>query len=463
MSPSPPRRALRPTALALALTTTLAGCGAGARALYDERPWLRPGATTADAILAARTAAADAPALTGLDALTAELLRSSPRLAAARERWRAAVDRVPQATRLPSFQAEYMWMPAPADAAMGSDEHRVELRQMVPFPSMLAGMDAEARAMARGAEAAYDAEVRDAVAALRVAYADLWYLQRALDVLDQNEDLARALSQIGAARLAEGQGLLFDVARAQAQLAQLTFDRVSLTERRDATVARLNAMVGRPATAPLLATELPERDVALDEARLLAQAVEHQQEIAMLDEEIRAADARLDVAGSRWAPDLMLGAALVRREPTGPDGSPEDMAGLMVGVAFPLSFHATAAGVSEADARLVAAIRAKQAHLDGLQAQLRDAVLAVRNAWRVRVLYDEELLPHAIAVLRNAEQERVTEPSMYADLLEARATWYSFALARDRAVADRFAAVARLEALVGAPLDAPPARQEVTP
>lgn len=445
------------TSLILALA--LAGCGSSARALYDDHPWLRPGATTAAAVLAERSQAAAGPALTGIDAMIRELTARSPAVAAARERWRAAVERVPQASRLPDTVAEYMWVPAPADMATGMDEHRVEVRQMIPFPTKLVAMDAEARAMARGAAQGFDMAVRDAVTRLEEAYADLWYTQRALEVLSQNEELARALSQIGATRLTAQKGLLFDVARAQAQLAQLTFDRVTLTERRDVAAARINGLLGRPATAPLVADTLPDRNVPLDEEALLGRAIESQQELAMLDEDIRGAEARLDGAASSWAPDLMLGGMFMRREPVGPGaGEPQTMGGLMVGLAIPLWGHANAAEFSEAEARLGASIQAKKAHVDGLQAELRDALFEVRNATRLRVLYDNELLPHAIAVLRNAEQARAGDQAMYADLLEARAVYYSFALARERAVADQFAAVARLERLIGAPLP-----QGVTP
>lgn len=420
--------------LNLILALVLVGCGSAH--FYEERPWLRPGATTA-----AHLAERPAPPLSGIDAMVRALLDRSPVVAGARERWRAAVERVPQAARLPDPVLEYMWVPAPEGA-----EHRVELRQMIHFPTKIAAMDAEARAMARGAAVGFDMAVRDAVTRLREAYAELWYTQRALEVLAQNEELAQALSQIGASRLGASKGLLFDVARAQAQLATLAFDRVTLTEQREVAIARINGLLGRPAGAPLVADTLPDRSVALDPDALLAQALVTQQEVSMLDEDIRAAEARLDGAASAWAPDLMVGGMFMQR-----DGG-EPMAGVMVGLSVPLWGYANSAGISEAEALLGASIHAKDAALGSLEARLREAVYQVRNATRIRVLYDGELLPHAIAVLRNAEQARAGDDAMYADLLEARSLYQSLSLARERAVADQYAAIARLERLIGAPL-----------
>jgi outer membrane protein TolC len=196
--------------------------------------------------------------------------------------------------------------------------------------------------------------------------------------------------------------------------------------------------------------------VDVPEEALVARAIESQQELAMLDQDIRVAEANLDLAGSQWAPDLSVGGMLLLQGPSKmmpvPPDSGEEAAGVMFGISLPIWFHSYAAQVSEAEAKLASSIWAKKAHIDTLRARITEALYAVRNAERLRVLYDEQLLPHAIAALGNAEQASKGDPSRYADLLEARAVTYSFALARERAVADQFQAVARLEQLIGATL-----------
>ena len=448
-------RALFPTVLAVLAGVT--ACGGPSRAIYEQYPYLRPGKTTIDSLLASAPPEGDVKPLSGLAEMAHVLLERSPVVRQARERYRAAIDRVPQASRLPDPRLEYAYLPLPVQTRTGPNEHRIGLSQMIPFPTKLVAKDAMATAAARKAAAAYDAAVRDALTRLKVLYADLYYYQQALTVLEKNEDLAKAISELGAKRTAEGAGMLYDVARAQSQLAQLTYDRITLSERRDVVRAQLNALLGRPVSAPVSAdSSLPLLELEVGERELLESALANQQELEMLDEGIRAAEANLTLAGSSWAPDLSVGTQLMLQgpspmTPTPPDSGDEAVM-VTFGLTIPLWFHANAAAVSEAESELSASILAKKAHLDDLPARLRDALFQARNADRLRVLYDKELLPHAIAALTNAEQQGLADSGRYADVLEARAVYYSFSLARERSVADHFQAVARIEQLVGATL-----------
>jgi outer membrane protein TolC len=137
---------------------------------------------------------------------------------------------------------------------------------------------------------------------------------------------------------------------------------------------------------------------------------------------------------------------------TGVADSGKDALGVMVSLSLPVWFGDQAARVAEAKANRTAALGDKKAHLDRLQADLADAVFRERDALRVKILYDEELLPQATRAMETAEQWYRAEPGHFTDFLEARGVFYSFSLARARAEADHFQAVARIEQLIGAPL-----------
>ena len=463
------------TAPGLAAAALLIGasCAAQSSAMLDAYPYLAPGETTVRALREdprrraapakhdAAEAADGAPtariaAAADLPTLIRELLDHSPALAASRERYRAAIERVPQASTLPRPQLTYTWLPLPVETRVGPNQHRVQLVQAIPFPTKLTARSDAASAMARAAEAAHDRATRDAITRLETLYADLVYYHQALEIVHENEELAAALSQVAAERYGSQRGVLFDVARAQSQLAQLGYDRVRLTELYETTAARLNALVGRATNHPLAAPgALPAAELAVPEEELLAVALAHQQELRELDARIRAADARLSEAHSSWLPDLSVGVQLMvngpARMPNVAD-SGEEALGVMVGLSLPIWFADNAARVREADATLAAALATKQAHLDDLEASLRDLVFQERDARRLRILYDEELLPQAIAAIESAEQWYRVDPARFTDFLEARGVYYSFALARERAAADHFKAIARIEQLIGATL-----------
>lgn len=448
------------TPLLAAAALLTAGCAASTGRWVGDSEWLEPGQTTIEALDAADRAALDAeddtPRSGELNDLVAALLAKSPTIAASRARWRAAIERVPQAATLPNPVFSYTWLPEPVETRVGPNTHRFQLTQAIPFPTKLAAKDSAATALARAAGAAHDRVVRDELTRLASLWADFYYATRAVAIVDQHIALAKALSESAAARYGGARGTLFDVSKAQSQLAQLGYDKIRLSEQLDATAAMLNATLGRPRHAPLTPPgALPELAVAVDEDQLLAIALERQQELHELDQRIRAADAKVLLAGSSWLPDLGVGVMyLVNDGARMPDvaDSGRDAVGVMVTLSLPIWLHDNAAKVAEAGAEREAALATKKAHLDRLRADLADAVFKERDARRLRTLYDEELLPQATTAMETAEQWNRADVTHFTDFLEARGVYYSFALARERAVADHFKAVVRIEQLIGATL-----------
>ncbi|TNF37457.1 MAG: hypothetical protein EP329_03170 [Deltaproteobacteria bacterium] len=447
-------------ALLLAAAVTTTGC-AGAPTWVGDSAWLEPGATTVEALKRADAAAeaeeAKAPPLSGeLKDLVARLLAQSPTVAASRARWRAAIERVPQASTLPNPTLTYTYLPEPVETRVGPNTHRIQLTQAIPFPTKLIAKDDAATALARAAGAAHDRVVRDEVSRLEREWADYYYAARAAAIVDQHVALAKALSEVAATRYGASRGTLFDVSKAQSQLAQLGYDKLRLGEQLEARAAALNATLGRPRRAPLTPpSALPDLAVGLDEDALLALALGHQQELRELDQRLRAADAKVLLAHSSWLPDLGVGVQYLVNGPARmPDvaDSGKDALGLMFTLSLPVWLGDNAARVAEANAEREAALAAKKAHLDRLRADLADAVFAERDARRLRTLYDEELLPQAVRAMETAEQWNRADASHFTDFLEARGVYYSFALARERAAADHFKAVVRIEQLIGATL-----------
>ena len=472
---SPPGVLAAAFALLVCVALTAWGCASRPAVLYDAHPHLRPGARpelarSGTAVATPRPSAEASAGLVGLRAMIVHQLEHSPRIAAARERLRAAMARVPQAAKLPNLAVELAWLPLPVETRVGPNNLRVGVKQMIPFPTKLAARIHVADAQARRAAVVFEREVRDAITELKLAYADVYYYDRAQIVLARNEAIAAAISSLGATRQAKGHGVLADVARAQAQLAQLQYDRVSLSERGAVARARVNALLGQPADTPFVVETLPSSSVQIAESTLIERALAHQQELATQDRAIEAAEAKLDLAEAAWLPDLAVGAQWMRQTASEmrpePADSGQDALAVSVGVSLPLWGYANAAAVDEAEAELVAALYEKQQRLDGLPARVRGSWFKMRNAARLRDLYDKQLLPHARAALETADQTAQGDAASYADLLEARAAYYSFMLARERAAADHFQAVAQLEQLVGtafAPADLQPESTESAP
>lgn len=454
-----PQKIMQFTAGALALL--VAGCASGSSATLAANPWLAPGKTTVAALQAAHTSRPDAgPLGSELPDLIAHVLAHSPTIAAAKAEYRAAIARVSPASALPNPVFGYTFLPA----RNGPSEHRFQLMQDLPFPTKLIAADSAATALAKAAGAAYDRVVRDEITRLQSVFADYYYLARARDIATQHIAIADALLAATQTKFAAGRATLFDLSKAESQRAQLGYDQLRLTEQRAATLAALNAALGRPASSPIAApAALANVAVTLDETALIGLALAHQQELHELDARIHAADAQVLLADSGWLPDFGIGLMYMLNGSATMTGAPDsghDGYGVMVNVTLPLWLGSNAARSSEAEALREAAFANKKAHLDRLQADLVDAIFRERDARRVATLYDTQLLPQALTGMATAEQWSAADVTRMADFLEARGVYYSFSLARERAIADQFQAVLRIEQLIGVTL---PAASEVAP
>ena len=119
----------------------------------------------------------------GLAALLREAFAENPGAAAARASWLAALQEHPQATALPDPMFQYM---------REENGYELMLSQMFPARGMLRIKGSMADARAEMARLNYEMTVRDLVTDMRTSYAELQYLDRAIELTTQNLALGTA-------------------------------------------------------------------------------------------------------------------------------------------------------------------------------------------------------------------------------------------------------------------------------
>jgi len=162
--------------------------------------------------------------------------RRNPRLAATRYRWHAATHRPAQAAALPDPLLLYTEMVVPVETRGGPIDREFQLLQQIPFPGKLSAACAIETEKARISRLDYEIALRDTVAEVKVTYAELAYLHSALGIVEQNQAIAAQLAQKAASAYGGAEPerpdptTLFDTLKAQSQLAQLSYDTVTLQE-----------------------------------------------------------------------------------------------------------------------------------------------------------------------------------------------------------------------------------------
>jgi outer membrane protein TolC len=175
--------------------------------------------------------------------------------------------------------------------------------------------------------------------------------------------------------------------------------------------ARLNALLGRPATdpAPRPAVLPPLRPLPLADADLIRLGSERSPELQALAREVAGRKEALDLARQAYIPDFGLSLSIT--------GSvAQTLGGMLV---LPTRLQAIRAGIEEARANLRAADAARVQYERNLAASFVLNLYALRNDERQIKLFQETIIPRGRQMIELAQTSYSTGKLPFADLVEA--------------------------------------------
>jgi outer membrane protein, heavy metal efflux system len=393
----------------------------------------------------------------GLDALLRHALRHSPTLEADYQRWRAAVQRVPQARALPEPQLSLGLLIDEVDRSADYMGERYALSQAFPWFGKLALRGDIALAEAEAEARRFEATRLALVERVTTAWFEYAWLQQAVETAHENRELLLRLESVARARYRVGETSQADVNRAQVELGRMDEQLRSLQDRLGPAAAGLNAVLGRRGDAPLPGPLAPSRQpLALlperADADWLALARAHNPWLAAGRHEAEREAHGIELARREYYPDFMIGVEYERNgsaRMARMDGGGSDMVTGMVSFSIPIRRARYDAGLAEARARHVSATRALAGRELTLEAELAAALFDYRDSHRKLELYGATLLPKARQLLATTESAYRTGEASFAELIDAQRALLEFSLAYERAAADRATAIARINALVG--------------
>jgi outer membrane protein TolC len=313
---------------------------------------------------------------------------------------------------------------------------KLELRQS----AALAAVDA-----ARGEERAAAAELDERI---KAAFARYYAASQALAVNADVARVARQMARTATARYGQGVGPQRDAIAAEAEAIRAEADAAKLEAERSGASARLNALLARPADAPLVAPQalrpLPAAAPMVDD--LLGRARAGNPRLFGTRAELRSAEAERQLAEKAWYPDVTLGAGAIQRD-NGPAGYTAT-----IGVKIPLQWGVKRAGEREAVAKMGAA-QQRIAQLEAeIQGELGVALASLTGARRVGDLTRERLIPQLDAAYQSALAEYGRGRGDLAAVLEAEHRLHDARIDVLRIDTDAQVAVAALERLIGGDL-----------
>jgi outer membrane protein, heavy metal efflux system len=330
--------------------------------------------------------------------LLEEARRKNPAVAAAREQARGDAASVSAAASLddPMLMVELWNMPVD----LSTVPLMVNVSQTIPLGGKRAARREEAEAMAQASRAGIAARAREVEDEVARAYFDLYLADRTIDVDAEIERTLETLISAASARIAAGRGEEADVLRAESEKLKVESDREAARGRREAAVAKLVALLDRPAGSDLGRTEDPGLLADLPASEVLrARALRERPELASASAATGAAEARLRLAHAERIPDLTASAGEMHM--FGGSASPADFLFLGVQVNLPIFGGKNSARVQGAEAGVAASRAERRALENRVFAEVADARAEVQAETRQALLH-HQLIPLARQALASA-------------------------------------------------------------
>ncbi len=200
---------------------------------------------------------------------------------------------------------------------------QIGIEQSLPFPGKLGLKERAAEIDADAAASNVDEARLRLIQNVKQTWWQIYYIDRALDIVSRNQDLLRQFVQIAQTKYKVGEGLQQDVLLAQVELSKLFDSEIRLQGLRQQQVPRLNALLDRATSMPVQLPEQVDEDLAglLPESQLFTRAEKIRPLLEQKRLEVEAARTRRDFAKRDTYPDFKLGAAYGFRDGENPDGS----------------------------------------------------------------------------------------------------------------------------------------------
>lgn len=391
-----------------------------------------------------------------VDHYIALALERNPEIHAARNQVAAQTQVVPQATALDDPMLADTFMPISAhglQTAAGRATNTLTLTQKFPWFGTLStrGVVAEQEvkmALARQAQA----ELK-VIEDVRLAYYELYFYQRAIEITQENQQLLGVLLQIADARYRTGDTSQQDILRIQVELDRIDDRLIDLSRALEQSQADLVRLVREhPDAKPEVINEIVSSSMPADINRLYDLAIRCRPELEERLAAIVRDQYKEELARLKFYPDVTVGLgwqSLTTNAALSGVANGNDNFMFTVGINVPIWRDKLQAGVGESFHRVMETTQRYEAARDDTFRQVRRLTAQATATDEQIALYRDNILPKADQTLQVSMAEYRVGSVTFVQVLDNWMQHLSFEMQLARLEANREQALASLERAVG--------------
>ncbi|UCE60226.1 MAG: TolC family protein [Phycisphaerales bacterium] len=337
-----------------------------------------------------------------------DTLARNPSVLAAMADARAKLEHVAQVTALPDPLLRFAVRPEPIRTAAGNVHFTFAVGQKIPLPARLERTGRIAEAEVRMAIEQLNATRLQVIADVERAFYQVYLNDRSLELTRAHRVSLEDLEQVVATQYRVGKAEQHDLLRTQTEIAKLRDDESRLTRRRESAVAALNRLSDHPPTRAVHITgPIRPQKLDADGEQLIALAVEHNPDLAILIYQAKRDKERVKLADLRYWPDVTIGAEWTYLEPRDafePPNTPReavnrmsetgtDSWALMLQFNVPIWFDRIESAKQEARSRLLKTQHQRRAAINQTTFRVFDAWTRVQTQQDTIEVLETTLIP----------------------------------------------------------------------
>jgi len=388
-----------------------------------------------------------------LQDLLTEAEQNNPRIQAARQGWQASKQVPSQVSTLPdpqfNLQQVNVGSPRPFAGYTNSDFAYIGLgvSQDFPYPGKLRLKGEIAKRDADVLQEQYESVRRSILAGVKSTYFQLAYLSKTLGILESDGELLQQVEKAADARYRSGMGNQHDQLQAQVErtklLREITMHHLEVAKLQ----AQNKQLLNRPQTSPdIEPSELPETPLPYTFEELLSATKAQNPEISGAEKMVERQKLQVDLAHRDFYPDFNVQYMWQRTDPT----QFRSYYMLSFGVRVPIyRGRKRRPELAQAEAELNRSRSESEVQSQQVAFEVRSEYETAQKTAELLKIYREGLLPQAragfqagIAAYQSNRQDFQSLLASFLDVLHLDEEYW-------KSIAEREAAVARLEQLTG--------------
>ncbi len=331
--------------------------------------------------------------------LAKEALENNPRIIAARYTLEAMKAVPPQVSSWPDPEIAVSIEKIPEDNISISEAEKIySISQSFPFPGKLGLKGKMAQWDVEKFTAEYRTTVLKVLAELKIAYYDLYFINKSIEITNKNLDILKKLEKTAQARYIVGKGIQQDIVKAQVEISRLYETLEILNGRKESIKALIRSILNRPPDSPVgVHEEIKKSPLEFNFDQLLEIALRRSPELFSVRIDVEKNRTDLELARREYLPDFTAKVAMRQMDGsiTGYDA--------MLGMSIPIYFYwKQRKGVEEKANFLSEALKKEESLKQSIAFRLKDFYVNAITSQKVITLYEKAIIPQAVISLESA-------------------------------------------------------------